>query len=74
VQKWKGWTTNSSKKKYFNRRSATLAPSSGSVGEPKHRPKNLKIDQKAFDYYRNMPKAIFVAIGDDIDDSWNSSD
>jgi hypothetical protein len=33
-----------------------------------------KIDQKASDYYRNMPKAIFVAIGDDIDDSWNSSD
>jgi hypothetical protein len=33
------------------------------------------MDQKASDYYRNMPKAIFVAIGDDIDSTdWNSRD
>jgi hypothetical protein len=29
----------------------------------------LQIDQKASDFYGNVPKAIFVAIGDDIDDS-----
>jgi hypothetical protein len=36
---------------------------------------SFKNRQKASNYYRNMPiKAIFVAIGDDIDDSWNLSD